>query len=233
LATRRIRGYACYPSLAFANHSCLPSIARFDSLDLPFLEPPPPLACVGALAAAAAAAAAGAAGALPAPHSIATRYVAMHELPAGAELTISYMPLGDPPDLRRQRLRAEYNFSCDCARCQVEAASEAATVAAEAAEVAKAMAAAGGAADAMAMEQGDEERPPFAVGDVDETYVALYVLKHVCDQCLGTMAPLITAPSSCLCNRCGTTRTEAEFLARAEAHFAGDEHEHEDDEEMM
>jgi SET and MYND domain-containing protein len=157
----------------------------------------------------------------------------MHELPAGAELTISYMPLGDPPDLRRQRLRVEYNFSCDCARCQVEAASEAATVAAEAAEVAKAMAAAGGAADAMAMEQGDEERPPFAVGDVDETYVALYVLKHVCDQCLGTMAPLITAPSSCLCNRCGATRTEAEFLARAEAHFAGDEHEHEDDEEMM
>ena len=65
--------------------------------------------------------------------------------------------------------------------------------------------------------------------DVDTTYVSLFVLKHVCSQCMGTMAPLPpggdgSLPSSvCSCNRCGATRTEAEFLERVQEHFADDD----------
>lgn len=62
------------------------------------------------------------------------------------------------------------------------------------------------------------------------TYVSLFVLKHVCAECMGTMAPIPPKPSSagarlvpsttCVCNRCATTRTEEEFIERCEAHFA-------------
>ena len=71
---------------------------------------------------------------------------------------------------------------------------------------------------------------PFAVGEVDETYVGLFVLKHVCANCMGTMAPLQREPSTCVCNRCDATRTEAEFVKRVEDHFAGGEDEDEDEE---
>ena len=52
MMARRARGYVCYPTLAFANHSCLPCVARFDALnsDAASLPPLPPSACIGALA---------------------------------------------------------------------------------------------------------------------------------------------------------------------------------------
>ena len=59
------------------------------------------------------------------------------------------------------------------------------------------------------------------------TYVSLFVLKHVCAHCLGTMAPLPLGPGAqtpcdtCYCNRCGTERTAEEFLERVQQHFEG------------
>ena len=63
------------------------------------------------------------------------------------------------------------------------------------------------------------------------TYVSLFVLKHVCPECLGTMAPMPLDASAlgappCMCNRCGAVRTEEEFMERVEEHFA----DHSDDE---
>ena len=94
-------------------------------------------------------------------------------------------------------------WQCDCSRCMVEAADE------------------------------QNAPPPTGTGDVDLTYVALYVLKHTCAVCLGTLAPVqLKDPSSCECNRCGITRTEAEFMERVQAHFeGGDSHEHDDDDD--
>ena len=67
MGDRRVRGYACYPRLSLCNHSCLPTVARFDHFDG---RPPnkgcgtgcgldeatlrtaaPPGSCVGSLAA--------------------------------------------------------------------------------------------------------------------------------------------------------------------------------------
>ena len=263
---RRIRGYVCYPTLAMCNHSCLPSAARFDGLDTADLSKHPVLAvplspsvCAGPLAEAAAAAAAAAptppsdgandtqlAAAAPPlhrpPYSLATQFVALHALPAGSEVTISYMPLGDPLADRRQRLREEYSFACDCARCAVETADEAA----------RAQAARDHDHDDGARDYAREGEPSAAEHDhehgedgccddgvggcgggggggggggetahVDMTYLSLFVLKHVCGECLGTMAPVPSADAdaACVCNRCGVTRTQAEFLERVEAHF--------------
>ena len=55
-------------------------------------------------------------------------------------------------------------------------------------------------------------------------------LKHVCGECLGTMAPIAGkgADAPCVCNRCGVTRTQEEFLERVESHFNGEESDSED-----
>ena len=35
----------------------------------------------------------------------------------------------------------------------------------------------------------EAEQPPPSTGDVDLTYVSLFVLKHTCPACMGTLAP--------------------------------------------
>ena len=215
MVERRLRGYACYPPLAFANHSCLPSAARFDALDGQEVPPPPAAACTPKLAAAVAAVDGAASPPLSRPpHSLATRLVALHALPAGSEVTISYLPLGEPLHTRRAYLRREYCFGCDCARCVLEEHDEA-----DAEAEAEAEAAGECACCPPPPAQGAE-------GEVDGTYISLYVLKHVCGECMGTMAPFSGGEAAaCVCNRCGAVRTEAEFMERVREHFEGGEEE--------
>ena len=279
MASRRVRGYGCYPTLAFCNHSCLPTVSRFDALDDDSRDPAKPSnpvlaaplstgACVGPLAAAA-----NGAHTVPAsafsrpPFSLTTRFVALHDLPAGAELCISYMPLGDELSERQARLQEEYGFKCDCPRCIVEEDDD------EHGEGCTNHDHAHDHSDhghehehggARGREAGDghhehdhampdrardtaganigcghdhadgeccagEEKETAAAG-VDLTYVSLFVLKHVCGECLGTMAPIAGkgADAPCVCNRCGVTRTQQEFLERVESHFNGEESDSED-----
>jgi hypothetical protein len=207
MATRRVRGYGCYPMLAFCNHSCLPTAARFDALDdtdpenlNPVLAASlPAAACGGALASAVAEEGGDTAALLRPPFSLTTRLVALHALPAGSEVSISYMPLGDPLILRSERLEDEYGFECDCTRCVVERAEEEEGL------------------------DGDDEVALADTGEVDVTYISLFILKHVCGACLGTMAPLPPAGTICVCNRCGESRTEAQFLERVQEHMDGDD----------
>ncbi|BEI90386.1 uncharacterized protein CcaverHIS019_0304560 [Cutaneotrichosporon cavernicola] len=46
--------------------------------------------------------------------------LARNTIPAGDELTISYVPLDMPRNERQQALRLGYGFWCDCARCERE-----------------------------------------------------------------------------------------------------------------
>ena len=77
------------------------------------------------------------------------------------------------------------------------------------------------------MERADEEGEPAPTdtGDVDMTYLSLFVLKHTCATCMGTMAPEPPVGgiprTSTVCNRCGISQTEAEFMERVQAHFEG------------
>ena len=54
------------------------------------------------------------------------RVRALTELPKGCELRRAYVEVGMPTDARRERLRYEYGFECNCKRCEGCAELEAA-----------------------------------------------------------------------------------------------------------
>ncbi|KAL4419948.1 hypothetical protein ABPG75_007046 [Micractinium tetrahymenae] len=212
---RRIRGTGIYSLPSLLNHECLPNVARFDCFDR---EPSGPRAnaCV--------------------------EFRALHDIPAGEEVTQSYFPLPWPLGERQQRCREDYGFECACPRCKEEATwseeeSEWETdedAGMEDAEAAGA-ATAGGAAPAHAHAHGDQQQQQqqgaAAAGaagqeqQVDPAYINLFLLKYVCPRegCYGTLAPLPGQPAGqpggplFECNMCGGRRSEAEFLAELEA----------------
>ena len=49
------------------------------------------------------------------------QFRALHDLPAGEELTQSYFPLHISYHGRQQRCREQYGFECTCPRCKVPA----------------------------------------------------------------------------------------------------------------
>eukprot|EP01012_Entosiphon_sulcatum_P055226 TRINITY_DN7687_c0_g1_i1.p1 TRINITY_DN7687_c0_g1~~TRINITY_DN7687_c0_g1_i1.p1 ORF type:complete len:499 (-),score=77.37 TRINITY_DN7687_c0_g1_i1:36-1505(-) len=154
---RSCRGYAVYPLATLANHSCLPNTARCDDPDQP-RDP---------------------------PFNLAMSLRALHELPPNTEVLLSYLPLGTPLEIRRERTLLTYGFECDCFRCQTEALMEA-----------------------------GESAAPAEVVESEETegrsYVAAFMLKYLCQQCGGNLVPLPNSQDM-RCNVCGGVRTEAEF----------------------
>lgn len=205
MAVRRVRGYATYPRLSLANHSCLPTVARFDHFDGRGIGGAAPTDIKALRAAAPEAARIGGLVGVPdaelgiPPHKLAVRLVTMHALPARTELLITYMPPMDEPMMRKERLLDEYGFECRCHRCTVEFAAE---------------------------HEGDEHKnaalKAAEAAGVDSAYIMLFLLKHVCPVCQGTLAPLLQVTMG-KCNRCGATQTEEEFMERVEAYFEEDE----------
>ncbi len=55
--------------------------------------------------------------AVPALYQV--QFRALHNLPAGEELTQSYFPLHTSFHGRQQRCREQYGFECTCPRCKV------------------------------------------------------------------------------------------------------------------
>lgn len=57
-----------------------------------------------------------------------------------------------------------------------------------------------------------------AADGIDSSYVQMFLLRYLCpkDDCGGTLAPVLGTDAQ-ECNRCGHTRTNAEFLAELEA----------------
>eukprot|EP00965_Chrysotila_dentata_P237266 6201796-Pleurochrysis_carterae.AAC.1 len=175
-AERSARAYALYPAIAMANHSCLPTVTRWDEMEgestkcasafgddarrirsgvavgalldavnamaekqeQAAMATEAPVAAAATTATAAFEAPSCAAPAVSSdaaraalrrpPLSLATRLVALHSLPAGSEVVLSYTPLGVPEADRRLRLSEEYGFECDCARCRLERAEAGAVV---------------------------------------------------------------------------------------------------------
>jgi len=126
MTSRRLRGAAIYPVCSLLNHECLPNVARFDALDAAVGGPWPaqwpdkqqqqhlpaaPVAAVAGSDAAAAAALAAAAGLSAGPNgsgssSSSTTLVtlrALHALPAGSEVVLSYTPLNWDLQERQQQ----------------------------------------------------------------------------------------------------------------------------------
>mmetsp|Transcript_3729 Transcript_3729/g.23405 ORF Transcript_3729/g.23405 Transcript_3729/m.23405 type:complete len:416 (-) Transcript_3729:4370-5617(-) len=165
LQERRVRGSAIYPDAALFNHSCLPNLARVDHFDGP-------------------------------THlGMQMAYVALHDIPRGEELELSYTPLEWGLLDRQEYLWEGYKFACGCNRCQVESTW-------------------GMEEDA---EHEDVSHQITEDSDMD-AYVRMFILKYVCTngECGGTLIPLPGGQVS-RCNICGIQRSEEQFLASLEA----------------
>lgn len=162
---RNVRGSAIYPNAALFNHSCLPNLARVDHFDGP-------------------------------THlGVQMAYVALHDIPRGEELEISYTPLEWGLLERQEYLWEGYKFACSCTRCQVESTWGVG-------------------------EDDDEEDDSHQIkedNDMD-AYVRMFILKYVCTngECGGTFIPL-SGDQVSQCNICGIQRSEDQFLASLEA----------------
>lgn len=200
---RAIRGTGLYARASLVNHECLPNLARFDGFDAP-----------PALGAAVMA-------------NTLVQLRALHDIPAGEQLTASYFPLPWDYTERQERCQTQYGFTCTCPRCREEF-----TWQAEYDDMGEQQAAGSGcghthglqeacAACHAQQQQQQVEHPPA----VDPAYISIFIQKFVCpeEDCGGTMAPIGPGADVSECNVCSRRRSEAEFLAVLET---------EDDEEQ-
>eukprot|EP01025_Chloroclados_australasicus_P040668 TRINITY_DN4257_c0_g1_i3.p1 TRINITY_DN4257_c0_g1~~TRINITY_DN4257_c0_g1_i3.p1 ORF type:complete len:344 (+),score=37.23 TRINITY_DN4257_c0_g1_i3:162-1193(+) len=84
-------GSALYYYGSFVNHDCLPNMARTDFIRDEGGE-----------------------------QTTVMQLTALHDIPAGEELTISYFPLDWDYEERQERCNEVYGFNCQCQRCLVE-----------------------------------------------------------------------------------------------------------------
>ena len=90
---RRLRGSGFFPMASLLNHDCLPNTARFDDFDKETSQGQPGETIISVRA--------------------------LHDIPAGEEITASYFPLTLGYDERQKRCQEQYGFQCSCLRCQV------------------------------------------------------------------------------------------------------------------
>ena len=220
---RRVRGGALYALASRVNHDCFPNVARFDNFD-------------GALERDAFRDFAREDGEpASAPRRVAPdelRLMALDRIPAGAEVTMSYLPVTEPLARRRRRLRHTFGFDCACARCRMEAgwAAEDGDRVGDAAEETRA--AGGGAVpgeddafmDALASRMDDEDDERVANLSIEEVNrrsdrippeYAVWFARNVCPagSCGGTLAPPNETATHMTCNACGFQRTDDAFYA--------------------
>lgn len=86
---RRVRGSGLYQTASLLNHDCMPNVARFDNFD----------AATG--------------------DNTLIEFRALHDIPAGEQLTQSYFPLTWRYEERQERCQEQYGFTCACVRCKV------------------------------------------------------------------------------------------------------------------
>ena len=128
--------------------------------------------------------------------STSMKFVALHDLPEGEEITQSYFPLDWGVSDRQTRCRTVYGFTCTCPRCALE----------------------GRVGDG-----GDGVGSGGSGDNVEidlDGYIAVFLLKYLCvdEACEGTMVPVLgSADGTHACNICGRARTEAEFVRGLES----------------
>lgn len=173
---RKVRAYGIYPNASFFNHDCLPNACRFDYVD--------------------------AAG--ERNTEIVVR--AIHEIPAGREVCLSYFPVNWSYAVRQQRLLEDYGFRCVCDRCEVEKnwkddEDEGDDEGMEGME--------------QEGEEGGMEGDSGGEGEDADFPHAYFFIRYVCERenCGGTLAPLPPSPQGppshvMECNACGLLRKD-------------------------
>ena len=148
--TSVLRASGAFLHCGLCNHSCLPNATRFDFVD----DEEEPL-----------------------PRRTRIQLRALHDLPAGSEVLISYFPLDTPFLDRRDRLTCEYLFQCSCTRCTVDR-----RIMIEEADIVD-MFEEAEAED----EDGDEDKDELA----PEFLCDMFLMRYLCpdETCSGTLAP--------------------------------------------
>ena len=136
------------------------------------------------------------------------RFVMLHDLPAGEEITQSYFPLGLSFVERQSRLREQYGFVCTCPRCVEEACWEGATEGAEVTEHLN-----------LRLAVNKTATPQSGVSEDLAPYIHVFLTKYVCpnpNDCGGTMVPENSSGEDVKCSLCGWRQSHAQFLAALE-----------------
>ncbi|KAL6659032.1 hypothetical protein ACP70R_003072 [Stipagrostis hirtigluma subsp. patula] len=187
----KARAYAVYPRASLLNHDCLPNACHFDYPDRPG----------------------------PGNTDIVVR--ALHDIPQGREVCISYFAANWRYADRQRRLLEDYGFRCECDRCQVESQwkddddngggdedGDDTMEEEEAEEDGE-----DGGDDGMEQEEDGD-----ANGDDDFPH-AYFFVRYLCDSegCWGMLAPLPPLPNGELshvfeCNLCGKLRKEEDTM---------------------
>eukprot|EP00775_Hariotina_reticulata_P013980 gene13980-14095_t len=236
-STRSLRGGGIYPTCALINHECLPNVARFDALD----------AAVGGLVPTNWPAGSPLTDGGTTTSSTLVVLRALHDLPAGTELTQSYFPLNWDLQERQQQAQQVYGFTCGCPRCLLECTpewqqqqeeeeedgsdrgdnsgssgdwetdEESAADIPDGANVAGTSedmvheGVQGGVADELVGSSSYQQQQ-----QLEPAYLSVFLLKYMCPRegCFGTMAAIQgSREGTCECCVCGSTRTNAQFLA--------------------
>jgi len=212
---REARAHAVYPTLAMLNHSCMPTAARFDQMDGPcrLMESLPAAACVGAL-----------------KHAV-TR-LSEQDIKAYGNppihpgvLSTDERPLMRPPHSLVTCFVAMHALPQECELMHSYVPLDSPYDERK---------------EHMLSDYGFEcscDRCQFEKNLECETdeyeeqgdYIMLWITKHCCPCCAGTMAQLPDGAQidGCVCNRCGSIRTDQEF----ELQLAGEFWENDDEED--
>ncbi|KAK2965655.1 hypothetical protein RJ640_011731 [Escallonia rubra] len=187
---RSVRAYGIYPRASFFNHDCLPNACRFDYVDADHPD---------------------------ADHNTDIIVRAIHDVPQGREICLSYFPVNLKYSDRQRRLREDYGFICECDRCKVEANWS------DNDEEEEIMGSNGDLNEAMDEDfdkntDDYDSGDPAATGDSDFPH-AYFFLTYMCNRnnCWGTLAPLppssgATPFSGMECNVCGNVKHFDELM---------------------
>ncbi|KAJ0974632.1 hypothetical protein J5N97_016597 [Dioscorea zingiberensis] len=179
---RKVRAYGIYPKASFFNHDCLPNACRFDYVDG------------------------------DGENNTAIVVRAIHEIPEGREVCLSYFPVNWNYKERQERLLQDYGFKCECDRCQVEKNWKDDDDEEEEEEGMECM------DEEEGLEGMEEDNGGAGAEDDGDFPHAYFFIRYVCDRenCGGTLAPLppslgTTTSNVMECNVCGRFKTEDDF----------------------
>lgn len=175
---KMVRAYGIYPNASLFNHDCLPNACRFDYLDRDG----------------------------DGNTDITVR--AIHGIPEGREVCLSYFPTNWGYKERQERLMEDYGFQCICDRCEVEKNWKEDDEEEDMEEE----------DEDERLEGMEEDIGENSGGGNDDFPHAYFFASYVCDRdnCGGTLAPLPPSPQgtpSALieCNVCGRLKKEDGF----------------------
>jgi SET and MYND domain-containing protein len=129
-------------------------------------------------------------------------YRALHNIPVGSEILHSYVPIGWDLIERQYYLQSMFGFKCLCPRCILEISDYDST----------------NENELIGLSYDPHEVSAKLTGvlesGIDMNYVEAFLLRHLCsnESCTGTLTPAVSDSNIYICNVCGYSRDQSNFL---------------------